>query len=94
MKHQCIGHVEPSNCTEKFCGDYWLNHSKIICFYLLHIQHTIFGKVAYAPTVGRLDCGAFPSDPYGFWQVNGYGILSVFKKDWDRFGGKCHEFLL
>lgn len=74
------------------------NDDDIVFLFDLHIdvpfglldsvrKHTIFGKVAYAPVVGRLDCGAFPSDPYGFWQVNGYGILSVFKNDWDRFGG-------
>lgn len=51
------------------------------------LQHTIEGKMAYAPVVGRLECGVFPSDPRGFWQENGYGILSVFKVDWDRFGG-------
>jgi len=54
---------------------------------LFCIQHTILGKMAYAPTVGRLACGKFPSDPRGFWQDDGYGILSVFKQDWDRFGG-------
>ena len=54
---------------------------------LFCLQHTILGKMAYAPTVGRLACGEFPSDPHGFWQDDGYGILSVFKKDWNRFGG-------
>jgi len=54
---------------------------------LFCLQHTILGKMAYAPTVGRLGCGEFPSNPRGFWQDDGYGILSVFKKDWDRFGG-------
>ena len=44
--------------------------------------------MAYAPAVGRLECGALPSDPHGFWQENGYGILSVFKEDWKRFGGE------
>ena len=43
--------------------------------------------MVYAPAVGRLECGEFPSNPLGFWQENGYGILSVFKEDWDRFGG-------
>ncbi len=52
------------------------------------LQHTILGKMAYAPAVARLECGEFPSDPRGYWQENGYGILGVFKKDWDRFGGK------
>ena len=43
--------------------------------------------MVYAPTVGRLECGFFPSDPYGFWQENGFGLLSIFKVDWERFGG-------
>ena len=50
--------------------------------------------MAYAPAVARLECGFFPNDPHGFWQENGYGLLSVFKVDWDRFGGKyesCHS---
>ena len=54
---------------------------------VLCLQHTILGKVAYAPAVGRLECGEFPSDPLGFWQDDGYGILGVFKDDWNRFGG-------
>lgn len=44
--------------------------------------------MGYAPAVARLECGFFPHDPHGFWQENGYGLLSVFKVDWDRFGGK------
>ena len=43
--------------------------------------------MAYAPTVGRLECGVFPNDPKGFWEQGGYGILSVFKTDWNTFGG-------
>lgn len=61
---------------------------------LLSFQYTVEGKVAYAPAVARLECGFFPNDPHGFWQENGYGLLSVFKVDWDRFGGKyesCHS---
>ena len=61
---------------------------KIVVF-----QYTVEGKVGYAPAVARLECGFFPHDPRGFWQENGYGLLSVFKVDWDRFGGKyesCH----
>ena len=54
---------------------------------VLCLQHTIKGKMTYAPVVGRLDCGVFPSDPKGFWQQDGYGILSVFKTDWNTFGG-------
>ena len=60
----------------------------------MSFQYTVEGKVAYAPAVARLECGFFPNDPHGFWQENGYGLLSVFKVDWDRFGGKyesCHS---
>ncbi|KAL9963845.1 hypothetical protein ACROYT_G027395 [Oculina patagonica] len=74
------------------------NDQDIVFLFDLHIdvpiglldsvrKHTILGKVAYAPAVARLECGEFPSDPHGYWQENGYGILGVFKKDWDRFGG-------
>ncbi|XP_068732068.1 beta-1,4-N-acetylgalactosaminyltransferase 3-like isoform X2 [Montipora capricornis] len=74
------------------------NENDIVFLYDLHIdvpiglldgvrKHTIKGKMTYAPVVGRLDCGVFPSDPKGFWQQDGYGILSVFKTDWNTFGG-------
>ena len=66
------------------------NIDDIVCddlFVSLFMQHTIKGKMVYAPAVGRLECGAFPNDPKGFWQENGYGILSAFKIDWNTFGG-------
>ncbi|XP_068684674.1 beta-1,4-N-acetylgalactosaminyltransferase 3-like isoform X3 [Montipora foliosa] len=74
------------------------NENDIVFLYDLHIdvpiglldcirKHTIKGKMAYAPIVGRLECGIFPSDPKGFWEHEGYGILSVFKTDWNTFGG-------
>ena len=53
----------------------------------LFTQHTIQGKIAYSPAVGRLECGSFRDDPAGFWQVNGFGIMAVYKSDWDRFKG-------
>ena len=59
---------------------YWLT-----CF---STQHTIQGKMAYSPVVGRLECGTFPANPKGFWQLNGYGVMAVYKSDWDRFKGK------
>ena len=67
---------------------------KMYLLVYLCLQHTILDKVAYAPAVGRLECGEFPNDPRGYWQVNGFGILGVFKKDWDRFGGVYQLFKL
>ncbi|XP_068759549.1 beta-1,4-N-acetylgalactosaminyltransferase 3-like [Montipora capricornis] len=74
------------------------NGNDIVFLFDLHIdvpiglldcirKHTIKGKMVYAPTVGRLECGVFPNDPKGFWEQHGYGILSVFKADWNTFGG-------
>jgi len=47
--------------------------------------------MAYFPVVGRLDCESSSTLHRGFWQVNGYGIMAVYKSDWDRFGGKCNH---
>lgn len=74
------------------------NTSDIVFLFDLHIdvpvglldsvrKHTVMGKMVYAPVVGRLDCGVFPNDPRGFWQEDGFGILSIFKRDWNTFGG-------
>ena len=30
-------------------------------------------------------------DPQGYWEVDGYGLLSVYKSDWMRFGGKDNQ---
>ena len=42
----------------------------------------------YFPAVGRLDCGSTYVDHKGFWQMDGFGLLSAYKSDWIRFGGK------
>ena len=38
--------------------------------------------------MGRLNCHGTYIDHQGFWQMNGYGLLAVYKSDWIRFGGK------
>ena len=44
--------------------------------------------MAYFPIVGRLDCASSSVEHLGFWEMNGYGIMSMFKSDWERFGGE------
>ena len=35
----------------------------------------------------RLSCGSTPTVPFGHWEELGYGLFSVYKSDWIRFGG-------
>lgn len=47
--------------------------------------------MAYFPIVGRLDCESSSVEHQGFWEMSGYGIMAIYKSDWDGFGGKSTQ---
>ncbi|XP_015767719.1 PREDICTED: N-acetyl-beta-glucosaminyl-glycoprotein 4-beta-N-acetylgalactosaminyltransferase 1-like [Acropora digitifera] len=54
-------------------------------------KNTIKGHIVFCPQVGRLNCGSSSVDHKGYWELEGYGLVGVYKSDWIRFGGMNTE---
>ncbi|KAK3738436.1 hypothetical protein QZH41_017073, partial [Actinostola sp. cb2023] len=54
-------------------------------------KHCFEGKSVYTPIIARLGCGSSPVNLRGYWEHQGFGIIAIYKSDWDRIGGLDEE---
>ncbi|KAK3703584.1 hypothetical protein QZH41_006911 [Actinostola sp. cb2023] len=51
-------------------------------------KHTIQGLQFYSPVLMRMECGTNAAVDMGsYWEFHGYGLVGIYKNDWDKFGG-------
>ena len=79
----------------------YFDSNSLYHYYMLNVislsfifQNTVEGRIAYFPVVGRLDCGSSSAEHRGFWQLNGFGLLGIYKSDWTKIGGKWNSVFL
>ena len=58
---------------------------------LFSSQHCFRGITVYTPIIVRLQCGESPVNPRGRWEAQGFGLIGIYKEDWDRLGGLGQE---
>ena len=76
--------MSTTRCTTTTCTSSYVIGS-------LYFQNTIEGRIAYFPVVGRLHCDGSSADHRGFWELNGFGLLGIYKSDWAKVGGKWNS---
>lgn len=60
--------------------------------YFLSFQHTIEGQAIYTPIIIRQYQDATPyhrnqKNYHGFWETFGFGLVGIYKSDWDLLEG-------
>lgn len=56
-------------------------------FYQFTPQRCFESRTVYTPVIIRLSCGESRATLKGFWEPQGFGLVGIFKSDWDRIGG-------